>query len=135
VRRIGETGKVSIGRAERELKSRGLTSQSLLIPTQVLESRRPSVQSLDTEVTRYNHLISTSIPSTNNEKPLHRLLLGGIELERLVTVIKDLFVSRRRHVLPACDKFEVGRFMLGIVSNTDPLHTSTTDQGLTCSSV
>lgn len=25
--------------------------------------------------------------------------------------------------------------MLGIVSNTDPLHTSTTDQELTCSSV
>jgi hypothetical protein len=94
--------KISIGRAERELKSRGLTSQSLLIPTQVLESRRPSVQSLDTEVTRHNHLISTSIPSTNNEKPFHRLLLGGIELERLVTVIEDLLVSRRRHVLPAC---------------------------------
>jgi hypothetical protein len=89
VRRIGETGKVSIGRAERELKSRGLTSQSLL---KALTLRSP----------RYNHLISTSIPSTNNEKPLHRLLLGGIELERLVTVIEDLLVSRRRHVLPAC---------------------------------
>jgi hypothetical protein len=42
--------KISIGRAERGLESRGLTPQSLLIPTQVFESRRPSVQSLDTEI-------------------------------------------------------------------------------------